>query len=113
MVSFAGITNVMNMVNMDINLSEIEIIPVRPQKGLLAYCSFVINNAFCVNDVGIHISPDGRRHYLFYPVKTLRNGKSINIFYPSNRQAAQAVEEQVVKAFLKFQEKIAGNHGRE
>jgi stage V sporulation protein G len=91
---------------MDIRLTEIEIIPVRPQQGLLAFCSFVINETFCVNDVGIHSKPNGSGYRLVYPAKTLPNGKRINCFYPINHEAALMIERQVAKSFLELQEKV-------
>ncbi len=84
---------------MEIVLSEINIIPVKPQKGLIAFCSFVINDAFSVNDIGIHSRLDGSGYRLVYPMKTLRTGKEINIFYPINRKTAQVIEGQVTEAF--------------
>jgi len=95
------------MKNMDINLSEIEIIPVRPQKGLVAFCSFIINNTFCANDVGIRARMDGSGYLLTYPRKVLSNGKEVGLFYPIKKDVAQAIEDQVVKAFLELQAKAA------
>lgn len=90
---------------MNINLSEIEIIPVKPQKGLLAFCSFIINNAFCVSGVGIRARIDGSGYHLSYPLKILPNGKQIGLFYPINRMVGQEIEDQVTKAFLELQAK--------
>ena len=101
------------MTNMEIVLSEIEIIPVKPQKGLLAFCSFVINNTFSVNDIGIHSRLDGSGYRLVYPSKILRNGKEINVFYPINREAAQVIEDQVVKVFLGLQVKATAVRHKE
>ena len=85
---------------MEITLSEIQIIPVRPRDGLLAFCTFVVNNSFYCADIAIHSRLDGEGYRLSYPSKTLINKTRIQIFNPINKQVAQAIEEQVVKKYL-------------
>lgn len=95
----------------DIKLSQVEIIPVRPQKGLVAFCSFVINDAFCVNGVGIRARMDGSGYRLTYPLRILPNGKEIGLFCPANREVTEVIESQVIKAFLELQAKaVAMRH---
>lgn len=99
------------MAKVEIILSEIEFIPVKPQHGLLAFCSFVINGAFCVSDIAIHSRPDGSGYRLVYPTKVLHNGKEIDCFYPINRDASKAIEDQVTKSFRDLQKRAGGHHG--
>ena len=40
---------------MEITLSEIEIIPVKPHNGLIAFSSFVLNKSFYIGDVAIFL----------------------------------------------------------
>lgn len=90
---------------MEINLSEIQIVPVKPRNGLLAFVSFVLNKAFYIGDVAIYSRLNQEGYRLVYPIKVLPNGLKIHCFHPINRQSAQAIEEQVIKEFLELTEK--------
>ncbi len=81
-----------------IELSEIQIIPIKPRNGLLAFCSFVINDSFYVGSVAIYSILNGGGYRLAYPEKILPNGAKIDCFHPINREAARAIEEPVVAA---------------
>jgi len=96
---------------MEVNLSEIQIVPVKPRSGLLAFASFVLNNAFYVGDIAIYSRLDGEGYRLAYPIKILTNGAKINCFHPINRQSAQAIEEQVIKVYLGFIQKATTRKG--
>ena len=91
---------------MEINISEIQIIPVKPRNGLLAFVSFVINKALYVGDVAIYSRLDGKGYRLSYPIKVLSNGAKINCFHPINREIATSSEEQVIKVFLELTRKV-------
>lgn len=99
------------LTKMEISLSEIQILPVKPRNGLLAFCSFVINNAFYVGDVAIYSRLDGSGYRLVYPIKVLPNGLKINCFYPINRESALALENQVIQLFLELAEKAKNKKG--
>lgn len=96
---------------MEIILSEIQIIPVKPHNGLLAFVSFVINNSFFVGDVALYSLLNREGYRLSYPIKILKNGLKVNCFHPINSQSAQAIEEQVIKAFLQLREKAMKTKG--
>lgn len=95
----------------EIHLSEIDVIPIKPRNGLAAFCSFVINNSFFIGDVAIYSRLDGNGYRLVYPIKVLSNGVKINCFYPINQKSAQAIEEQVFRAFLNLIEKAKMRKG--
>ena len=90
----------------EINLSEIDVTPIKPRNGLIAFCSFVINNSFFVGDVAIYSRLDGSGYRLVYPIKILPNGAKINCFYPINQKSSKIIEEQVFRVFLNLIEKV-------
>jgi len=96
----------------EIILSDIEIIPIRPQQGLLAFCTFVLNGDFFVGDVSIYSRLSGSGYRLVYPAKTLPNGAKINTFHPINKEAAQAIDEQVIGAFKELMKKVKTDNER-
>jgi len=96
---------------MEINLSEIQIIPCKPRNGLLAFVSFVLNDSFYVGDIGLYSRLNGEGYRLVYPIKVLPNGLKINCFHPIRKQVAQEIEKQVIEVFLELTEKAMIKRG--
>jgi len=78
-------------------LSEIQIIPIKPQNGLVAFASFVLDGSLYLGSIGIMTRPNGG-YRLVYPTKKVAN-RNLNIFYPISREFALAVEQEVVRQF--------------
>jgi stage V sporulation protein G len=79
-----------------LKISEIQIIPIKPKEGLIGFASFVLDEKYYVSSVAIYTRLDGSGYRLVYPTKKVGE-KNINIFHPINREAADAIEEAVVK----------------
>jgi stage V sporulation protein G len=75
-------------------ISEIEIIPIKPQKGLCAFANFVIDQKFFVSSVAIHSKIDGTGFRLTYPQKN-----KLNLFHPINRETSKTIEDAVISEF--------------
>ena len=91
-----------------LEIDEINILPVKPQNGLVAFASIVINQQFYVGDIAIYSSPstdDGFR--LVYPCKVLPNGKKINCFHRITKIAGEAVHNAVISKYQGLMEKVA------
>jgi len=78
-------------------LSEIQIIPIKPQNGLVAFASFVLDRSLYLGSIGIVTRPNGG-YRLVYPTKKVAE-KNLNIFYPINKEIAQLIENEVVRQF--------------
>ncbi len=92
----------------EIVISEIQIIPVRPKEGLVAFASFVINNQFYIGNIAIYTSPaspDGLR--LVYPTRVLGNGKNVAIVFPVNQATGFSVQGSIVERYLRLVEKLS------
>lgn len=78
-------------------ISEIQIIPIKPQNGLVAFASFVLDDNLYLGSIGILTRPEGG-YRLVYPTKKvgLRN---INTYHPINRSFAETIEKEVIKKF--------------
>lgn len=74
-------------------ITEIQVIPVKPKDGLVGFASFVLNDWFYLGCIGIFTRPDGN-YRLTYPTKDSRS-----LFYPINRNVAQEIEKEIVKKF--------------
>ena len=84
-------------------LSEIQIIPIKPANGLVAFASFVLDGTLYLGSIGVLTRPNGG-YRLVYPTKKVAE-KNLNIFYPINREFAQLVENEVVKQFEEVMKK--------
>lgn len=71
-------------------ISEIQIVPIKPNDGLVAFASVVLNDSLYVGSIGIHTRLEGG-YRLTYPTKKV-SGKDLNIFHPINRELSQKIE---------------------
>jgi len=53
---------------MDLKLSEIQIVPIKPRDGLVGFASFVINDSWYVSSVAIYTRRDGN-YRVTYPTR--------------------------------------------
>jgi len=78
-------------------LSEIQITPIKPQNGLVAFASFVLDGNLYLGSIGIMTRPNGG-YRLVYPTKKVAE-RNLNIFYPINKEFSQVIENKVVRQF--------------
>lgn len=80
---------------MNVNISEIQIVPVKPVNGLVGFSSFVLNGYLYLGSIGIYTRPKGG-YRLTFPMKN-----NLNVFYPINKDFSQFIEGVVVREFEK------------
>ncbi|MCK5615453.1 septation protein SpoVG family protein [Candidatus Pacearchaeota archaeon] len=88
-----------------LEISEIQIIPVKPQNGLLAFCSFIINNQLYIGDVAIYSRLSGG-YRLVYPSKVLVNGRNVCCVYPINKETGKIIQKAISKKYLELMSKV-------
>ena len=76
---------------MNHQITEIQIIPIKPQNGIIAFVSFLLDNSLYLSSIAIMTRPQSG-YRLVYPTK-----KVGNVFHPINRAFAQFIEEAVIK----------------
>jgi stage V sporulation protein G len=76
-------------------ISEIQIIPIKPQNGLIGFASLVLDGNLYLGSIGIMTRLNGG-YRLTYPTKTV-GSRELNIYYPINKQFADAIEKEVIK----------------
>lgn len=89
-----------------LRLSEVSVTPIKPNQGLVAFASFVINDSLYCGSVGIVTRPDGG-YRLVYPSR-LVSRRQLNIFHPISNEIGQAIQVAVIS---KYEEVL--NHGRD
>jgi len=76
-------------------ITEIQIIPIKPREGLVAFASVVVENSLYLGSLGVYTRLDGSGYRITYPTKKIGN-KNINIYHPINKETSKAIEEAVI-----------------
>lgn len=80
-------------------LDEVTFVPLKPNdKGLIGVASVLYNNSLSLNCISVYIRPNGDLRLLF-PVKTLPNSRSVNTYYPINRETYEAIRKVVSEKY--------------
>lgn len=91
----------------NIVVSEIQIIPIKPQNGLIAFASCVVNGAIYLGNIAIYTSLSSPGNYrLVYPTKTLPNGKQINCVHPITKICGEKLQTAIVGKYEEVTEKV-------
>jgi len=76
-------------------ITEIQIIPIKPREGLVAFASVVVENSLYLGSLGVYTRLDGSGYRIFYPTKKIGE-KNINIYHPINKETSKAIEEAII-----------------
>lgn len=76
-------------------ISEIQIIPVKPINGLVAFCSFVLFESVYCGSVAIFTCTNGT-YRLVYPTKKI-GYRDMNIFHPITKELGDYIKIEVNK----------------
>lgn len=88
---------------MELSPTEIQIIPVKPKDGLVAFASCVVNNSLYIGNIAIYTSPTNPEGYrLVYPLKTLPNGKEINCVHPITKEAGDTISKAIIRKYKRL-----------
>ena len=83
------------------NISEINIVPIKPKDGLLGFASFVIDRKFYVGSVAIFSRLDGGGIRLSYPKKG-----QIDCVHPISQKAGEIITEAIQRRFNELKETL-------
>lgn len=78
-------------------LSEINIVPIRPKNGHVAFVSFVLLGNLYINSVAVYTRFGGGIR-LVYPRK-----KNLDVCYPINHEFGERIEHEVLLEILKYE----------
>ena len=79
---------------MNHEITEIQIIPIKPQNGIVAFASFLLDGCLYLSSIAIMTRPLGG-YRLIYPTKKVGQ-RDINLFHPIEKGFAQAIEKVVI-----------------
>jgi len=85
-----------------IKISRIEIVPIPPRNGLVAFASFIINDCYFCGNVAIYTSPSQPEGFrLVYPTKM-----GMSCFHPIKREVGEMIQRKVISRYLELIEKL-------
>ena len=87
-------------------ISEIQIVPIRPKDGIVAFASLLLDGWLYLGSVAIMTRPQGG-YRLLYPTKKLAD-RNIPIYHPIRREIAQHIEQKVIEQL----EDVMNQHDR-
>lgn len=85
---------------MKTEISEITIIPIKPNKGLVALATCVLDNKIFLGSIGIYTKLKGG-YRLTYPNKKV-GISSINIFHPINQDVGEIISSAIISEYEKL-----------
>lgn len=76
-------------------IAEVNVIPVKPQDGLIAFASIVVYESIYLGSIAVYTRTDGS-YRLLYPTKKLGE-RFVNLFHPISREASKQIENAIFK----------------
>ena len=77
-------------------VEEVQVVPVKPHNGLIAFASCVIDGRLYLGSIAIYTKLKGKGFRLVYPTKKIRE-TNIPIFHPINKGTAEAIEKAIIE----------------
>jgi len=77
-------------------ITEIQIIPIKANDGLVAFGSVIFDNSLYLGSIGIYKKLDGSGYRITYPTKKI-GYKDINIYHPINKETSKAIEKEIIE----------------
>ena len=76
-------------------ITEVQITPIKPKDGLVAFASVVVENSLYLGFLGVYTRLDGTGYRITYPTKKVGEN-SLNIYHPINKETSKAIEEAII-----------------
>lgn len=78
-------------------ISNIQIVPIKPKDGLVAFVSFTFNDSFYFSSIGIYTRPQGG-YRLSYPTRKASNN-NFSVYHPIQKDVATAIEQAIIDKY--------------
>ena len=82
---------------------------VKPNNGIVAFASLVIDDSIYLNSIAIHKKLSSAEYRITYPTKKMGMENSINLFHPINKQASLAIEQAIFSKLKEVMNKVNQN----
>ena len=92
-------------------ISEVQITPVKPADGLVAFASCVINSQLYLGSLGVHQRLDGSGYRITYPTKKI-GIRQLNYYHPLTKEVGAAIEQAITAKCSELFERSDEPHDR-
>src|SRR5665811_1359209 len=92
-------------------ISEVNITPVKPIDGLVAFASCVIDSQLYVGSMGVHKLLDGSGYRITYPTKKI-GLRQLNFFHPVTKETGRLIEQAIVAKCVELFERSDEQYDR-
>lgn len=92
-------------------ISEVNITPVKPIDGLMAFASCVIDGQIYVGSIGVHKLLDGSGYRITYPTKKI-GSRQLNFFHPVTKETGRLIEQAIVAKCVELFERSDEQYDR-
>ena len=91
---------------MNYQITEIQIMPIKPYNGLVAFASCVLNGSLYIGSIAIHQKLDLSGYRLTYPTKKVLN-RDIHLFHPITKGLSKQIEMEILEKYQILLAKMA------
>ena len=75
-------------------ITKIELLPIKPQNGLIAFASVEIDDQFYVGSIGVHRKRDGAGYRITYPTRKVGE-HNLTICHPTEPRLSKEIEQAI------------------
>lgn len=80
---------------MHLQVTDVQIVPIRPNKGLVAFASVTLNDALYLGSIAVYARLDGSGYRVTYPTK--QSGRNSNaLFHPVTPELSRIIELAII-----------------
>jgi DNA-binding cell septation regulator SpoVG len=76
------------------SITKVELLPIKPQNGLIAFASVEIDHQFYVSSIGVHKRRDGTGYRITYPTRKVGD-QNLTIFHPTEPSLSKEIEKAI------------------
>ncbi len=76
------------------SITKVELLPIKPQNGLIAFACVEINRQFYISSIGVHKRRDGIGYRITYPTRKVGE-QNLTIFHPTEPCLSKAIEQAI------------------
>jgi len=83
---------------MSFKVTEIQIIPIKPNNGLVAFANCVLNESLYLSSIAIHKRLNDEGYRLTYPTKKVGTD-NMHLFHPIAKELSKEIEGAILNKY--------------
>ncbi len=76
------------------SVTKVEIVPIHPQKGLVAFASILLDDRIYLGSIGVHKRLSGSGYRISYPTKKI-GSSHLYVHHPMTRELSHEIEQAI------------------